>query len=86
MIVGGSLWLLFVRLAGAWYVLIGYFLKSASESTLGQMIADRMLAPLVVSDVMRDLPEPVDTVTSLFAIIDDRVMARGERCILLSRE
>lgn len=86
MIVGGSLWLLFVRLAGAWYVLIGYFLKSASESTLGQMIADRMLAPLVVSDVMRDLPEPVDTVTSLFAIIDDRVVARGERCILLSRE
>ena len=86
MIVGGSLWLLFVWLAGAWYVLIGYFLKSASESALGQVIADRMLAPLVVSDVMRDPPEPVDAGTSLLVIINDRVVARGERCILLSRD
>lgn len=86
MIAGGTIWVLLSgNLTGAWYVLIGYFLKSASDSALGQVLVDKMLAPLRVSDVMRAPPEPVDADTSLLAIIDDRVVARGERCILLSR-
>lgn len=87
MIGGGTIWVLLSgNLTGAWYVLIGYFLKSASDSALGQVLVEKMLAPLAVSDVMRDPPEPVDAETSLLAIIDDRVVARGERCILLARE
>ncbi|TAJ19742.1 MAG: CBS domain-containing protein [Dehalococcoidia bacterium] len=87
MIAGGTVWVLLSgNLTGAWYVLIGYFLKSASDSALGQVLVDKMLAPLTVRDVMRDPPEPVDADTSLLTIIDDRVVARGERCILLSRD
>ncbi|RJQ12650.1 MAG: site-2 protease family protein [Dehalococcoidia bacterium] len=80
----GVLWVLFISLAGAWYILIGYFLKTASESALGQVLVDKMLAPLSVRDVMRDPPEPVDEGTLLSTIIDTRVVSRGERCVLLS--
>lgn len=84
MIGGGAIWLMFFGLMGAWYILIGYFLKSASESALGEVVFSKMLAPLRVSDVMRAPPDPVDEDTSLLAIIDDRVVSRGERCVLLS--
>lgn len=86
MIAVGILWVLFIGLAGAWYVLIGYFLKTASESALGQVLVDKMLAPLTVRDVMHQPPDPVDEATPLLTIIDDRVVARGERCILLARD
>lgn len=85
MIAVGILWVLFVSLAGAWYILIGYFLKTASESALGQVLIDKMLAPLTVNDVMREPPVPVDEATSLLTIIDEWVVSRGERCVLLSR-
>jgi Zn-dependent protease/CBS domain-containing protein len=81
----GVVWLLLFGLAGAWYILIGYFLKTASESALGQVVVDNMLAPLKVKDVMREPPEPVEEDTSLLAIVDERMVARGERCVLLSR-
>jgi Zn-dependent protease len=85
MIAGGVLWVLFINLAGAWYILIGYFLKTASESALGQVLVDRVLSPLTVRDVMRDPPDPVDEATPLLDLIDAHVVSRGERCILLAR-
>lgn len=85
MIGAGVLWVLFVNLMGAWYIVVGYFLKTSSESALGQVLVDKMLAPLTVRDVMRDPPEPIDEATSLLSIIDERIVARGERCVLLSR-
>lgn len=84
MIAIGVFWVLFIGLAGLWYVLIGYFLKTASESALGQVLVDKVLGPLTVRDVMRDPPEPVDQETPLLMIIDERVVSRGERCVLLS--
>lgn len=84
MIGGGILLVLSGNLVGAWYVLIGYFLKTASESALGQVLVDKVLGPLTVRDVMREPPEPVDESTPLLTIIDERVVSRGERCILLS--
>ncbi len=70
-------------LSGLWYVLIGLFLKSASENAYGQMVLERALQGVRVRDVMRAAPDPVDPATNLSRIVDERVIGRGERAVFV---
>jgi Zn-dependent protease/CBS domain-containing protein len=75
-----------ISLVGLWYVLIGLFLKQAAEASYQHMVLDRALARVLARDVMRPPPEPMPESSSLQRIVDERVLARGERCVLLERE
>lgn len=79
----GVLTVVFVSLVGLWYVLIGLFLKSASENAYQQMIIERSLEHIRARDVMREPPEPVGTGWSLQRIVDERVLGQAERCIFV---
>ena len=70
-------------LSGAWYVLIGLFLKSASENAYSQMLLERVLEGVFVRDVMRAAPDPVDPASTLSRIVDERVIGRGERALFV---
>ncbi len=86
MIAGGILITLRVSLFGLWYVMIGFFLKSAAESAWNQLIVERALAKVRAEDVMRPPPDPLPEDTLVQRIVDEHVLARGERCLLLERE
>ena len=73
-------------LTGLWYVLIGLFLKTASDSAYGQLLLERALEGVRVRDVMRKAPEPVDPTANLRRIVEDRVVGRGERAIFVGGE
>lgn len=85
MIALGILTVLFVSLIGLWYVLIGFFLKSASENAYQQMVVERSFKDVRARDVMREPPEPVDEYWSLQRIVDERVLAQAERCVFVER-
>lgn len=84
MIAIGVVTVLTVSLFGLWYVLIGLFLKSASEGAYQQMIVERALEHIHAGDVMRAPPEPVGEEWPLQRIVDERVLQHAERCVLAS--
>ena len=86
LIVLGIMTVLVAGIVGLWYVLIGLFLKSASESAYGQLVLERTLQGVRVRDVMRPPPDPVDAGTSLAQLIEERVLARGERALFVGRD
>jgi Zn-dependent protease len=86
MIVGGLLLVLSGNLFGLWYAMIGFFLKSAAESAYSQLLVERALERIRASDVMRPAPVPLHEDTLVQRIVDEHVLAAGERCVLLGRE
>ena len=83
MIAVGVAWVVFVNWSGVWYVLIGLFLKNASENAYAQVLLERALQDLWVRDVMRPAPEPVAETWSLQRVADERVLARAERALFV---
>jgi CBS domain-containing protein len=72
--------------SGLWFVLIGFFLKNASDSAYGQLLLERALEGIFVRDVMREAPEPVSPVANLGRVVEDRVIGRGERTFFVGGE
>ncbi len=81
----GVLFTLTVSLFGLWYIFIGLFLKQAAEAAYGQVLVDRALARVRARDVMRPPPDPMPESSSLQVLVDERILARGDRCVLLER-
>ncbi|MEZ4501608.1 MAG: site-2 protease family protein [Dehalococcoidia bacterium] len=73
----------FGLIGGLWYVLIGLFLKSASEQSYASMLLEGALKDVAVEDVMQTAPAPVDRGLSLQSLVDGRVLATGERAFLV---
>ena len=73
-------------LVGLWWVLIGLFLKTASEGAYGQVLLERVLEGVRVSDVMREAPAPVDPAANLMTVVQERVIGRGERALFVGGE
>jgi Zn-dependent protease len=86
MILLGIMTVLFISLVGLWYVLIGLFLKSASESAYQRLVIERSLEHVLARDVMRAPPEPVDESWTLQRIVDERVLRQAERCVFVERD
>ncbi len=86
MIAGGIFVTLTYSLTGIWYVFIGLFLKQAAESAYQQLMFDRALQNVRARDLMRVPSDPMPDTSSLQRIVDERVLARGERCVLLDHD
>ncbi len=71
------------QLAGLWYILIGLFLKSASEGSYASLLVETALRNVSVASVMRPPPEPVHAVLSLQRLVDERVLTMAERAFLV---
>ncbi len=69
--------------AGLWYILIGLFLNSAAGASLQDVRMEHLLRDVHVRDVMRQPPVLVRPATTLQQLVDDRVLATGERAFLV---
>jgi CBS domain-containing protein len=83
LIAGGITFMVFVNWGGLWYVLIGLFLKNASENAYAQVLLERALRDLKVRELMQAAPEPVLETWSLQRVADERVLARAERALFV---
>ncbi|MDA0815669.1 MAG: site-2 protease family protein [Chloroflexi bacterium] len=86
MILSGVWVALTVSLTGLWYVLIGLFLKQAAEASYQQMMLDQSLRHVQTQRLMRPAPTPLPEMSSLQRVVDERVLAEGERCVLLDHD
>lgn len=83
MIAGGIVTVFWFGLfGGLWYILIGLFLKNASEQAYAQVLIERALGDVVASDIMRPPPAPVPETWSLQRLADERVLGDAERAFL----
>ena len=83
MIASGIAFMVFVNWGGLWQVLIGLFLKNASENAYAQVLLERALRDLNVRELMRPAPEPVLETWSLQRVADERVLAQAERALFV---
>jgi Zn-dependent protease/CBS domain-containing protein len=83
MILGGIGWLFTFGAGGLWYILIGMFLKSAAEGALATLIVETALRDVPVSAVMQPAPAPVHAAVSVQRLVDERMLATGERAFLV---
>lgn len=83
LLIGGGVIAVFAYglLGGLWYVLIGLFLKSASEGAYRALVVDRALERFTVAQVMRAAPEPVSGTDTIRQLIDERILRTGDRAI-----
>ncbi len=86
MIILGIVVTLTLTLFGLWYIFIGLFLKQAAEAAYGQLLVDRALARVRARDLMRAAPEPLPESSSVQVLVDERILARGDRVVLLERQ
>ena len=71
---------------GLWYVLIGLFLKSASEGSYASLLAETALRDVNAAAVMRPAPAPLHAALSLQRLVDERLLETAERTYLVERE
>ena len=71
---------------GLWYVLIGLFLKSASEGSYASMLVESALKDIGVATVMQPAPPPVHALVTLQRLVDERVLSMGERAFVVERD
>ena len=76
----GVAMLIFGQFDGIWFVLIGWFLKNAAQSTYTRTRLKRALQGVPVRQVMNAGCAVVAPETSIGAVIQDLIMARGIRC------
>jgi len=86
MILGGVVFVITVNLTGLWYIFIGLFLKQAAEASYQQLLMERALARVRARDLMRPPPEPMPEFSSLQVLVDERILATGDRAVLLEHD
>lgn len=86
LLIGGGVLAVFAYglMGGLWYVLIGLFLKSASEGAYRTMVVDRALERFTVAQVMGVAPEAVVSTDTLQHIVDERILRTGARALPVS--
>jgi Zn-dependent protease/predicted transcriptional regulator len=83
MIAGGIAWLFAYGAGGLWYVLVGFFLKNAAEGARATLIVETALRDVPVSSIMQPAPVPVPSTHTLQRVVDERMLATGERAFLV---
>ncbi len=72
-------------LGGLWLAFIGWFLLSAAQATYAQATMTEALRDVSIADVMADDCVMVDARTDLQSLVDDLILRRGRRCIMVGR-
>lgn len=83
MIAGGLFSTFAFGVGGLWYILIGLFLKSASEGAYATLMVETALRDVPVASAMQAPPATVQSSATLQQLIDERVLTSGERAYLV---
>jgi Zn-dependent protease len=70
---------------GLWIAFIGWFLESAAGAQVQQQMVQALLVGHKVSEVMGNSCAHVSADTSLQKLVDEEVLAHGQRCFLVDR-
>ncbi len=69
---------------GIWFVLIGWFLQNAAASTYAQSNMQQVLRGVRVNQIMSQHCTRVAGETPLSQLVEDKVLAAGQRCFFVS--
>ncbi len=70
---------------GLWIAFIGWFLENAASAQLRHQATQKLLAGHKVSDAMRLTCATIPAETRLRAVVDEHILQRGERCLVVQR-
>lgn len=73
-------------LTGLWYVFIGLFLKTASDSAYQRVLVESAVKDVPVAEVMREAPEAIEDSWTIAEVVDRRVLGRAERVVFAANE
>jgi Zn-dependent protease len=73
------------NLGGLWLAFIGWFLDSAASAQVQQVVYQGLLAGHTVAQVMSGRCVAVPAEMTLQQLVDEHILASGQRCYLLSR-
>jgi Zn-dependent protease/predicted transcriptional regulator len=73
-------------LGGLWLAFIGWFLLSAAQATYAQVTITERLRDVRVADLMSNDCVSVEADTPVQEVVDDIVLRRGRRCIMVSTD
>lgn len=68
---------------GIWYVLIGFFLLSASQGSYRSLVVERALKAVTARTAMRPPPDPIEGAMTLQQFVDRYLLVTGEHCYLV---
>lgn len=66
--------------SGLWFLLIGFFLRNASEASYQQLVIETTLAGIPVGNVMRTPVEAVTPDTTIDELVNEHILGRNARC------
>lgn len=66
--------------SGLWFLLIGFFLRNASEASYQQLVIETTLAGIPVRNVMRTTVDVVSPDTTIDELVNEYVLGRNSRC------
>jgi Zn-dependent protease len=75
-----------MRASGAWYVVIGFYLRSTARRSYREMMSDLVLRDIPTRDLMLVPPEPVEATMLLQDLVDERVVPTTDRAFVVERD
>lgn len=86
LLLGAGILLSGYALNGLWFMFIGWFLLNAAKAEAGNMQLESILGRLTARDVMHIEFELVKPGMSLQEVVDDHMLARGERAVMVAND
>ena len=86
MMTGGLILLTGYAVNGLWFMLIGWFLLNAATAESGNLQLETILGRLKAKDVMSDEFETVTPGLSLQQVVDEHMLAKGERAVMVAND
>ncbi|MBA4180972.1 MAG: protease [Anaerolinea sp.] len=86
LLLGATILLSGYALNGLWFMFIGWFLLNAARAEAGNMQLESILGRLTAGDVMHREFELVKPGMSLQEVVDDHMLARGERAVIVAND
>ena len=86
LLLGAAILLTGNALNGLWFMFIGWFLLNAARSEAGNLQLESILGRLTARDVMHTQFETVKPGMSLHEVVEDHMLARGERAVIVAND
>ena len=86
LIAGAFILLSGYALNGLWFMFIGWFLLNAARAEAGNLQLESILGRLTARDLMHSDFEMVKPGMSLQEVVDDHMLARGERAVMVAND
>jgi len=78
----GVVWIIVGQFAsGAWFIVIGWFLRNVSESSYRQLLFQSTLGGTTVGEVVNRSFQAVPPDIPLLQMVNDNMLGKGQRCV-----